>query len=137
MLDTLGIAEALDWQSQEFCKRTGINCKTTILLFESAVDPDVATALYRIFQEALTNVQRHSGATAVEAQLVERRKMYCLVVRDNGRGISAAEILSPHSIGLIGIRERVLILCGRMKIFGVPGQGTTLIVRLPVKHEER
>ncbi|HEU0265570.1 MAG TPA: ATP-binding protein, partial [Geobacterales bacterium] len=91
----------------------------------------------RIFQESLTNVQRHSGATVVEALLVERSKHYNLIVRDNGRGITLEEIESPHSIGLIGIRERVFILGGRMRIFGSTRQGTVLFVRVPVNPKEK
>lgn len=137
MLDVLGLGDALEWQSQEFRKRTGIDCSITVLLLETKVHPDVATALFRIFQESLTNVQRHSQATKVEAQLVERSEYYTLTVRDNGKGITAEEISSPQSIGLIGMGERVLIIGGRMKLFGSPGQGTTLLVRTPVKPKEK
>jgi signal transduction histidine kinase len=133
MLDVLGIADALEWQNQEFRNRTGIDSKLNILLLKFVVNPDVATALFRIFQESLTNIQRHSGATQVETNLVEHKNHYSMTVRDNGRGITREDIDSSHSIGLIGIRERVLILGGRMKICGWPGLGTTLFVRLPVK----
>jgi signal transduction histidine kinase len=137
MLDVLGLAEAIEWQAQEFQKRTNIICKCTVLLKENAVYPEAATALFRIFQESLTNVQRHSGATVVETLLVERSKHYNLIVRDNGKGITVEEIESPHSIGLIGIRERVFILGGRMKIFGSNQQGTVLFVRVPVNPKEK
>lgn len=136
MLDVLGLPDALEWQSQEFQKRTGISCKISVFLFEDNVDTDVATALFRIFQESLTNVQRHSKATKVEAQLVQRRRNYTLSVRDNGRGITVKEIASPLSIGLIGIRERAFIIGGCAKIFGAPEQGTTLLVRVPLKPKE-
>jgi PAS domain S-box-containing protein len=136
MLDVLGLAEAFEWQGQEFKKRTGIDCKITVLLMEKVVQADVSIALFRIFQESLTNVQRHSQATKVEACLVERSRNYTLTVRDNGRGITVAEIQSSQSIGLIGIRERVFILGGKMKIFGSPDRGTALFVRVPVKPRE-
>jgi PAS domain S-box-containing protein len=137
MLDVLGLADALEWQGQEFQKRAGIGCKIPVLLLENRVHPEVATALFRIFQESLTNVQRHSQATKVEANLVQRGQHYSLTVSDNGRGITAEEISSPQSIGLIGIRERVFIIGGRMKIFGSPEQGTALFVRVPVNPKER
>ncbi|MBT1072407.1 sensor histidine kinase [Pelotalea chapellei] len=136
MLDVLGLADALEWQSQDFQKRTAIECKINVLLLENRVHPDVATALFRIFQESLTNVQRHSQATRVEAQLVQRSRYYSLTVRDNGRGITSEEIASPQSIGLIGIRERVFIIGGSMRIFGSSEQGTALFVRAPVTPKE-
>ena len=108
-----------------------------MLLLDDNIDPDVATALFRIFQESLTNVQRHSQATEVEANLVQRNHVFSLTVYDNGKGITKAQIASPQSIGMIGIRERVFILGGRMKIFGCPGKGTALFVRLPVKAKEK
>jgi len=136
MLDVLGLADALEWQSQEFKKRTDIDCTITIHLMNNVVNPGIATALFRIFQESLTNVQRHSRATKVEAQLVEKGQHFNLTVHDNGSGISKEEIYSPTSIGLIGIRERVYILGGRMKIFGSPVRGTALFVRVPTKSKE-
>lgn len=137
MLDMLGLADALEWQSQDFQKRTGISCRITVLLLENRVHPDLATALFRIFQESLTNVQRHSRATEVEAQLVQRRKNYSFTVRDNGKGITEEEIASAQSIGLIGIRERVFIIGGKMKIYGSPKHGTALFVRAPVEPKEK
>lgn len=136
MLDVLGLADSLEWQSKEFQKRTGIDCAIDVLLLKNSVDPVVATTLFRIYQESLTNVQRHSQATKVEAQLVQYSGSYSLSVRDNGRGITSDEIASPQSIGLIGIRERVFIIGGRMRIFGSPEQGTALFVRAPVTPKE-
>lgn len=137
MLDVLGLPEALNWQSLEFRKQTGIHCDIEILLISNAVHPEVATAIFRIFQESLTNVQRHSRATRVEAYLFELGKSYFLRVVDNGRGISQKEISSPQSIGLIGIRERVFILGGRIRIYGIQGKGTALFVRVPIKPKEQ
>ena len=133
MLDVLGLPDALEWQSYEFRKQTGIDCDINVLLMENAVHPEVATALFRIFQESLTNIRRHAQATKVEAHLYEWRSSYSLRIYDNGRGITAEEISSPQSIGLIGMRERVFILGGRMRILGTPEQGTALLVRVPVE----
>ena len=136
MLDVLGLADALEWQAQDFQKRTGISCKITVLLLKREVKPAVAIALYRIFQEALTNVLRHSSGKTVTARLVERHRNYSLTLADDGKGITPAEIASPFSIGLIGIRERLFILGGRMKICGYPGKGTILSATIPVKQKE-
>ncbi len=132
MLDVLGLADAMDWQGQEFQRRTGISCQVNVLLLEKSVHPDIAIALYRILQESLTNVQRHSGATQVKVLLLQRPQRYSLTIQDNGRGISREEASSPSSIGLIGLRERVFLLGGRIRICGVPKQGTALLVRVPV-----
>ena len=137
MLDVLGLGDAMEWQGKEFQKQTGITCKMTILLLDNLVDPDVSIALFRLFQESLTNVQRHSGATTVEAQLVQLSRSYTLTVRDNGKGITTEELASPYSTGLIGQRERVLILGGRLKLYGSPGKGTALFVRVPIKPKEK
>lgn len=133
MLDVLGLADAMEWQGKEFNKRAGIACSVSILLLDTVVHPDVSIALFRLLQESLTNVQRHSGATTVEARLVERNQHFTLTVRDNGKGITADEIASPHSLGLIGQRERVIILGGRLRLCGSPGLGTVLVVRVPIK----
>jgi signal transduction histidine kinase len=133
MLDNLGLGDALEWHGREFSEKAGIDCNLSVHVYKNVAPPDVATAIFRIFQESLTNVQRHSGATKVEARLLERRHHYSLTVRDNGRGITAEEIRSPQSIGLIGIRERLYLLGGRMRVIGSPGHGTVLLVRMPIK----
>jgi len=95
------------------------------------LDPARSTALFRIFQETLTNVARHAGATKVEAALEGLDGSLRLEVRDNGRGISREEISGAKSLGIIGIRERVRYLGGEVRIEGSPGAGTVVTVTLP------
>lgn len=135
MLDLLGLADAMDWQAREFRKKSGISCKTTILLAEKKVDRGVSTAVFRIFQEALTNVIRHSGATCVQAYLVEKKEWLTLSVRDNGRGITENEKKNLQSFGIAGMRERAEAFGGKLKICGSPINGTALFARIPVRRE--
>jgi PAS domain S-box-containing protein len=131
ILDDFGLVAALEWQAEEFTKKTGISC-----LFQSPgrqpkLKPDLSIAVFRIFQETLTNVVRHSGATKVEASLKKDAKDLVLTIRDNGQGISDEEIVRSKSLGLVGMRERALIFGGTIEIKGKKGKGTTVILRLP------
>lgn len=136
MLDTLGLGEAIEWQAKEFQKNTGIICNTSILLENDQFHRDVSTAMFRIFQETLTNVIRHSEADQVDVLLEERKDRLVLVVRDNGKGISRDQLKHADSLGIMGIRERAYALGGRAKIFGTPGKGTTIIAHIPVKPKD-
>jgi PAS domain S-box-containing protein len=133
LLDDLGLAAAIEWQAEEFQKRTGIQCKITIDPKDITFDRDRNTAIYRIFQETLTNVARHAQATEVDVSLRQRDVQLELIVRDNGRGITEKELDNPRSFGLIGIRERVKIFSGINIIKGIPGKGTTVTVRMPIR----
>ncbi len=132
LLDDLGIVAALEWQAGEFEKRTGIQCEFD-LTEPSTVTDDQSTAVYRICQEALTNVARHANATNVRVRLAESDGILSLEVHDNGQGIIDSEISDPGSLGLLGIRERVYALGGEFHIQGTPGQGTHLTVRIPLR----
>lgn len=131
ILDNLGLAAAVEWQAGEFQTRTGINCRVNTSLRDATIAPDSATAVFRIFQEALTNVARHAEATAVSVDLGEQSGRVVLQVADNGRGIDLGEIV--QSIGLLGMRERAAILGGDLAISGGPGQGTTVLLSVPVE----
>ena len=96
-----------------------------------AVEPDRATALFRIFQETLTNVARHASATRVDVRLTRENGNLILEVRDDGCGVSEDEVWAGSSLGLIGMRERALLLGGELTIRGTPGAGTTVRVRIP------
>ena len=132
LLDDLGLAAAIEWQAEEFQKRTGIQCKVTIDPVDITFDRDRNTAIYRIFQETLTNVARHAQATEVNVSLRQKDGQLELNVRDNGKGITEKELANPKSFGLIGIRERVKIFSGINIIKGIPGKGTTVTVRMPI-----
>ena len=132
LLDDLGVTAALEWQSEEFEKRTGIKCEVSIQPDDIALDRDLSTAIFRIFQETLTNVLRHAKAKKVRVSLKKKEEELAFQVKDDGKGISEKQISSPKSIGLIGMRERVHFLGGRMDIAGSKGKGTTVTVRIPL-----
>jgi signal transduction histidine kinase len=131
VLDAAGLPAALEWQASEFQTQTGVVCEVKAETKEALWDQDLNTAFFRIFQEALTNVIRHAMATKVEVRLSEADRQVVLEVKDNGRGISKAEIHNTKSIGLLGIRERAALLGGTLRIEGKHGQGTTLTARIP------
>jgi PAS domain S-box-containing protein len=132
ILDDFGLVAALEWQAEEFSKKTGIACRFGVKGRSLALKPDLSIAVFRIFQEALTNVARHSGATRVEASVQKKAGDLLLRVRDNGRGISEDEALRSKSLGLVGMRERALLFGGAVSIEGKKGKGTTVILRLPI-----
>jgi len=132
ILDDLGLVAAIEWQAQDFQKRTGINCSLKAGVDEVEMNADRSTALFRIFQETLTNVARHSAATEVEVMLSQYGDQIALEIKDNGKGISQAEISGRRSLGLLGMRERAQLLGGDLKISGTPNEGTTVTARIPL-----
>jgi signal transduction histidine kinase len=92
--------------------------------------------MFRVFQEILTNVARHSQATAVAITLQEQTGNLVLEVRDNGRGVTESELSDPHSLGLVGMRERALLLGGETILAGIPNGGTTVTVRIPLSRPQ-
>jgi len=133
ILDDLGILAALEWQLNDFQKHTGIHCEWVSSMEEINLDEQGATALFRIFQEALTNVARHAGATALRVHLRKEADIYVLDVKDNGRGITKNDIDNKKSLGLLGMRERTLAFGGRIEVKGHPGRGTKVTVEIPLK----
>ena len=131
ILDDLGLTAAIEWQAREFTKRTGIRCAVTTQAENLALDSNQTTAAFRIFQEILTNVARHAEASKVNVRLEATGKEIVLEASDNGRGIRDSEIDGTKSLGLVGMRERALLLGGALELRGVPGEGTTVTVRLP------
>jgi signal transduction histidine kinase len=132
LLDDLGLAAAIEWQAEEFQDRTGITCEVAVDLQEASLSRDRVTAIFRIFQETLTNVARHAKASRVDVRLDTQGDRLVLEVKDNGRGITDNEIKDPKAFGLIGMRERVLALNGECVISGRPGSGTTIVVNIPL-----
>jgi PAS domain S-box-containing protein len=130
ILDDLGLGAAIAWQAREFESRTGIRC-TVALDDAAAIDGAGALALFRIVQEALTNVARHAGARAVKIDLVSGEREAVLSVSDDGRGITAEETTRPEALGLAGMRERALVVGGAVEVRGTPGAGTTVTARVP------
>ena len=132
ILDDLGLVAAIEWQAQDFQKRTGIKCSFAPGMDEVEMNADRSTALFRIFQETLTNVARHSAATEVDVMLNQYDDNIALEIRDNGKGISPAEISGRRSLGLVGMRERAQLLGGELMINGSPTEGTTVTARIPL-----
>jgi PAS domain S-box-containing protein len=131
-LDDLGLAAALEWQAQEFESRTGIRCVVTLPQRQPALDSERSTAIFRIFQESLTNVARHAHATRVEACLEVQGDQLTFLIQDNGSGFDADQTDTRTSLGLVGMRERALLLNGELTIVGIPDSGTTITLRIPL-----
>jgi signal transduction histidine kinase len=132
ILDDFGLAAAIEWQAEFFRDRSGISCRFENDGYEPDLPADQATALFRIFQELLTNIIRHAEADEVIVRLEKHDGELCLQVADNGRGITEDEINSPHAYGLLGIRERLYPLGGRVAFEGRPGQGTRVTIHIPL-----
>lgn len=136
ILDDLGLAAAVEWQSGEFAKRTGIACRCRVPEDEPPIAPHAKTALYRILQEALTNVARHAGARRVEVALTVEGDAAVLRVADDGRGITDEELKSRASMGLLGMRERAALLGGRVALRAPQEGGTVVEARIPLRPQE-
>jgi PAS domain S-box-containing protein len=135
LLDDLGLVEAIALHVQEFRERTGIACEFLPSGGEPVMGREPAIALFRIAQEALTNVARHAGAKRVSVVLDSGDGEATLRVSDDGRGIRPEELTGSKSFGLMGIRERVGGLRGTVSITGMPGEGTTVIATIPYRKE--
>lgn len=131
VLDVMGFCEALRWQAEKFMENTNIRCELNIKPEGIRLQSELSTDLFRIFQEALTNVSRHSQASKVIVDFVESKTGYELRVKDDGVGIDKMRIDHSNSLGLLGIRERALIWKGDVKIRVVVGEGTQLTVGIP------
>ncbi|MFI5251255.1 MAG: response regulator [Bacteroidota bacterium] len=131
VLDDLGLIPALEWQTAEFQSRTKIQCTLKSNLEDVKLDQNYSTALFRILQESLTNVARHSSANKVSVKLHVNAKTITLSISDNGKGIAENEIPSLKSLGILGMRERALLLGGKLNITGKRGRGTTIFVEIP------
>jgi len=134
VLDYLGLPAAIEWQVKEFTEQTGIECSAAVSNDISVEDQSISTAVFRIVQETLTNVIRHSNATSVNIDLANKDNALVLEVRDNGAGIDAEKVSSRSSFGLMGMRERARFLGGEINILGVRGKGTTVRLSIPLGH---
>jgi PAS domain S-box-containing protein len=132
ILDELGLAAAIEAHVREFGERTGVVCEVRVPADSAVFPPATALTLFRILQEALTNVARHAGARHVVVTLEVRGDTASLVVADDGKGIDAAALGRATSLGLVGMRERALAIAGTVAISGAPGRGTTVTVTAPL-----
>jgi len=134
LLDDFGLSAAMEWEAEEFSKRTDIQCHIVSDPEDVILPKMISTAIFRIFQETLTNVARHANATKVEITLKRHADMVEMCVSDNGKGISDGQILDARSFGITGMRERVHYLGGSLCISG-DQNGTTVNVTIPVRQE--
>lgn len=133
MLDDMGLVAAVGWQAKDFQKRTGIRCRVKLPPETARLDIDVSTTAFRIFQEILTNVARHSRATRVDIDLGVTDDQVSLEVADNGIGIAEDALHGKKSLGLLGMHERALLFGGEVNISGSPGHGTRVSVTIPTR----
>ena len=133
ILDDLGLLAALEWQSEEFERRSGTKVVFTNKAGDISVVPKVATALFRIYQEVLTNVARHANATQADAILDSDDKRLYFSIRDNGVGFDVDTTKDKKTLGLLGIKERSLLIGGTYEIKSNPGQGAEIMISIPLE----
>lgn len=131
ILDDIGLAAAIEWHAKDVGSRTGIHCSFD-LDDEIQLDEQRSTAFFRIFQESLTNVLRHAQAKHVHTQLKVEGNSVVLLVEDDGKGIAPNELSHPHSVGILGMRERAASFGGEVNVAGIPNKGTSVRVAIPV-----
>jgi two-component system, NarL family, sensor histidine kinase UhpB len=131
ILDDIGLAAALEWHGNDVGERSGIEF-TFDLIEDLQLDGQRSTTFFRIFQESLTNVMRHSQAKHVHVSLRKEGNMLLLMIEDDGKGISPQDITNPRSVGILGMKERAAVFNGEVSFIGVPGKGTTVRIRIPL-----
>ncbi len=132
ILDDLGLCEAASAHTRSFAESTGIDVDLETPPAPPNLDPEQTTALYRVLQEALTNVARHAGATRVRVRLAATRRGLTLTVADNGRGAPESDLCDPRAYGILGMRERMRFFGGEAHVASEPGRGTTVTAVLPL-----
>jgi len=132
ILDDLGLIAAMEWQSEEFEKRSEIKSVFNSNVNQVSLDASVATAIFRIFQESLTNVLRHSQATQVSSFFRLNDDAITLLIEDNGVGFAKADIINKKTLGLLGMKERIQLINGKYEINGNTGKGTSVIITVPL-----
>ena len=132
VLDDLGLVAAIEWQIEQFQLRSGLKCHLTNNANEIELDREKATAVFRILQEILTNVLRHAQASNLYVKLVRTKHYFEVEVKDDGRGITESQRTNSQSLGLLGMKERALLVGGDVRVTGEEGAGTTVVVRVPL-----
>jgi signal transduction histidine kinase len=135
VLDEMGLVAAIGWQAKEFQKRTGIRCRLNLPQELGGLERDLSTTMFRVFQEILTNIARHSRATRVDVDLKSQSEHLVLEVADNGIGIGSVGRNGRRSLGLLGMQERALRVGGEVNIGSVPGHGTKVVVTIPAARQ--
>jgi signal transduction histidine kinase len=138
VLDDLGLVAAVEWLAGQFQEKTGIGCTLAMPTEEPVLNEERSTALFRIIQEALTNIARHAGATTAAISLARSGDgCWTVTISDDGRGVSEQEAHGPDALGLLGMRERAYALGGELRIQGAPGKGTTVSVSIPLDGKDK
>jgi len=132
ILDELGLIAAIEWQTEEFEKLTNIKCSLVLPKEEVILEKDKSTAIFRIFQEALTNIARHSQSNKAQISLLNHQSIIYLEIQDNGKGISQDQIKDFKSLGIHGMKERAMVFGGQVNIEGIAGKGTIVKVEIPI-----
>ncbi len=132
LLDDLGLTAAMEWQLGEFEKRAGIKTSFNAPNEEIPIPESSKTALFRIFQESLTNVVRHSGAKKLAVTLKESDSSLVMTITDNGKGFDPLKVAEKRTLGILGMKERTEMIGGTYEINSIPDQGTSVIVSVPV-----
>ncbi len=133
VLDDFGLRDAAELAARDIKKRANIECSVLSEPYAINLDETVSTEAFRILQESLTNVMRHSGAKNVSITMRKRKDVLTVEIHDNGKGITKKEITGPRSLGLIGMQERAHALGGTLSITGIRGKGTTVTLAVPLK----
>jgi signal transduction histidine kinase len=131
ILDDLGLREAIEWHAQQFQAQKGIVCGFNCSVESLSLSQEQSTAVFRIFQEAMTNVLRHAQATRVDIAMEEQDRVFILTVADNGNGITEDQKSGIYSLGILGMHERVHLVGGEIDITGIQGKGTVIKIRIP------
>jgi signal transduction histidine kinase len=137
VLDEYGLIAAVEWESNEFARKTGIRCAVRAEPEEIAMTAGTATELFRIFQEIMTNVEKHAHAKRVEVLIRQEGQKVILRVGDDGIGISTEALKRASSVGLLELRERAATLQGQISVVGTEGRGTTVTVEAPLSPARR
>jgi signal transduction histidine kinase len=132
LLDDLGLVAAIEWQLTEFEKHSGIKTSFSEPAMDVKLPDDKKIGLFRILQESLTNVARHSGATGIKVSLTSNNNNFVLQITDNGKGFDKRKITGKRTLGILGMKERTAMMGGAYEITGTPGKGTTVLVTVPL-----
>jgi signal transduction histidine kinase len=131
-LDRLGLIAALEWQAETFARRAGLRCRFAAGVDGVDLDMGRATSIFRAFQEMLTNIERHAGASRVDVSVQVKEDRLVLTVRDNGRGFEHANAMKPRAFGILGMKERAVLLGGEFNIESAPRKGTNVTLIVPL-----
>jgi signal transduction histidine kinase len=133
ILDDFGLIEALQWQSRDFAKKSAITINFNSGIPDINISKNAAIALFRIFQESLTNVARHAAATEINASLELKDGLLYLTITDNGKGFDVDKSGHKKTLGLLGMKERTIMIGGKYEIASTPGKGTSVFITVPLQ----